>query len=502
MINIYYKKRQWKWLLFIGAIVIFAGTLWYTNNLVTKIANDQRLNLRIWADAVNRKATLVQTTDEFFSQIKAEERRRVELLAEAYKRFMASDPETDLTFFLEMVEKNKTIPVILVDENKRIQNSTNVDASIIRKGYLRGKDLADFMVYKPILVPIVKGKYNFLYYKDSKVLTELQEVLNDLNKSFISEVVSNSASVPVVITDSTFKKIITYGNVDTVKIKDTTYFRHLTDDMISENEPISINLSEHGKCYVLYRNSYLMKQLRYYPLIQLAIIGIFLIVSYLLFSYARKSEQDQVWVGMSKETAHQLGTPMSSMNGWMELMRMDGIDHVGLDEIEKDIKRLEIITERFSKIGSTPQLEATNIVRVVYDAIDYLKPRTSRKVNYEISFARNLDVILPINVYLFEWVIENLVKNAVDAMSGTGTIKIDMIDDQNQVILDFTDTGKGIPRSNFKSVFKPGFTSKKRGWGLGLTLARRIIKSYHNGSVFVKSSQLNVGTTFRIVLKK
>jgi hypothetical protein len=500
--NLYYRKRQWKWLLFLGALIIFAGTLWYTNSLVSRIANDQRLNLRIWADAVNRKATLVKTTDEFFSQIKAEERRRVELLAEAYKRFMASDIETDLTFFLEMVEKNKTIPVLLVDERKTILNSTNVDEVLVKKGVLSGKDLAEFMVYKPIIVPIVKGKYNFLYYKDSKVLTELQGVLNDLNKSFISEVVSNSASVPVLITDSTFANVISYGNLEAEKLADPNYLKQITDDMMGENEPIEINLSAHGKCYVLYRNSYLMKQLQFYPFIQFAIIGIFLMVSYLLFSYARKSEQDQVWVGMSKETAHQLGTPMSSMNGWMELMRLDGIEHIALNEIEKDIKRLETITERFSKIGSTPQLEPTNIVTVLYDSIDYLKLRTSKKVSYVLNFSSKKDVILPLNTYLFEWVVENLVKNAVDAMGGNGTLTIDLIEDDKQVILDFTDTGKGIARGNFKSVFKPGFTSKKRGWGLGLTLTRRIIKSYHNGSVFVKSSQLNVGTTFRIILNK
>lgn len=500
--NLYYRKRQWKWLLFLGALIIFAGTLWYTNSLVTRIANDQRLNLRIWADAVNRKATLVKTTDAFFSQIKAEERRRVELLAEAYKRFMASDPETDLTFFLEMVEKNKTIPVILVDEQKRILNSTNVDEELTKKGVLKGRDLAEYMVYKPILVPIVKGKYNFLYYKDSKVLTELQEVLNDLNTSFISEVVSNSASVPVLITDSTLSKVISSGNLDVDQLQDPIYLKTLTEDMMGENEPIEINLSAHGKCYVLYRNSYLMKQLQYYPLIQFAIIGIFLMVSYILFSYARKSEQDQVWVGMSKETAHQLGTPMSSMNGWMELMRLDGIDHIALREIEKDIKRLETITERFSKIGSTPQLEPTNIVTVLYDSIDYLRPRTSKKVTYVLNFSSKKDVILPLNTYLFEWVIENLVKNAVDAMGGNGTLSIDLIEDDKHVILDFTDTGKGISRGNFKSVFKPGFTSKKRGWGLGLTLTRRIIKSYHSGSVFVKASQVNVGTTFRIILNK
>ena len=183
-------------------------------------------------------------------------------------------------------------------------------------------------------------------------------------------------------------------------------------------------------------------------------------------------------------------------------MRMDGIDHIALNEIEKDIKRLETITERFSKIGSTPQLEPTNIVTVLYDSIDYLRPRTSKKVSYVLNFSSKKDVILPLNTYLFEWVIENLVKNAVDAMGGNGTLTIDLIEDDKHVILDFTDTGKGISRGNFKSVFKPGFTSKKRGWGLGLTLTRRIIKSYHSGSVFVKTSQLNVGTTFRIILNK
>ncbi len=231
------------------------------------------------------------------------------------------------------------------------------------------------------------------------------------------------------------------------------------------------------------------------------IIGVFLIVAYILFSMARNAEQNQVWVGMSKETAHQLGTPLSSLLAWVELLKAKGVDEKTMNEMSKDVKRLENITERFSKIGSPPKLIPADVVHEINESGNYMKNRTSRKVKFNFESSAK-EVFAPLNPNLFGWVVENIIKNAIDAMEGAGEINLEVINQPKNVIIDITDQGKGIPSSRFKSIFNPGFTSKKRGWGLGLSLSKRIIENYHKGKLFVKNSELNKGTTFRIVLKK
>ncbi|HRR23485.1 MAG TPA: HAMP domain-containing sensor histidine kinase, partial [Bacteroidia bacterium] len=241
---------------------------------------------------------------------------------------------------------------------------------------------------------------------------------------------------------------------------------------------------------------------RYYPYFQLAIIALFLLVSYLAFSTSRKAEQNQVWVGMAKETAHQLGTPLSSLMAWIEYFKSTAQDQNHVEELEKDVARLNTITERFSKIGSAPVLRKEDVYMVIENTISYIRSRTSSKVIFSLNKAQPHQVLAPLNIPLFEWVLENLFKNAVDAMDGEGKIDV-MITDQLQfVYIDIADSGKGIPKSKFKTVFKPGYTSKTRGWGLGLSLSKRIVEEYHNGHIFVKNSEPNNGTTFRIVLKK
>jgi signal transduction histidine kinase len=220
-----------------------------------------------------------------------------------------------------------------------------------------------------------------------------------------------------------------------------------------------------------------------------------------MFSTARRSEQNQVWVGMSKETAHQLGTPLSSMIAWLELLKMKGVKEDELQEIENDVVRLQTITDRFSKIGSAPKLEPVNIYDVVTKGIQYMKSRTSEKVVFKVN-SKDKGLLVPLSPELFEWVIENLCKNAIDAMGGKGTISVDISADEKHVHIDFSDTGKGIAKANFNTIFNPGYTSKKRGWGLGLSLSRRIIKEYHKGKIFVKSSAIDKGTTFRISLRR
>jgi signal transduction histidine kinase len=243
--------------------------------------------------------------------------------------------------------------------------------------------------------------------------------------------------------------------------------------------------------------------MRFFPLAQILIIAVFLVIAYLLFSYARNAEQNRVWAGMAKETAHQIGTPLSSIMAWMELLKMGAGDtNQAAEEIEKDINRLDVITERFSKIGSTPKLEQNDIVKIIHESIEYLKPRSPKKVNYNIDIAKNLEIFIPVNKALFSWVIENICKNAIDAMEGEGTISLMIKEESKNLIIDIIDTGKGISITEQKAIFNPGYTSKKRGWGLGLSLSKRIIRDYHKGKIFVKSSALGKGSTFRIIMKK
>jgi hypothetical protein len=511
-LDIYIQKRKWKWLLIVFAFIIIGASLWYTSLLVDKIAKDERKKIETWADAVQKKASLVKYTEEFFEKIKIEERKRVELWAEATKRLIEADNTEDITFYSEIISGNTNIPVILTDEKgiitttKNLEFTTDSIANIDSIKTLKGKPFAgklkkEYSEYNPIVV-IFGSKQGYLYYKESKLFTGLRDVLNDLIKSFISEVVINSASVPVIITDSTKSNLIAFGNMDSAKLKDKAYISDIVKTMQIQNKPIDIDLSVQGKSYVFYKDSYLLTQLKYYPYVQFFIIGLFLLAAYFLFSTARKTEQNQVWVGMAKETAHQLGTPLSSLMAWVELFKMKNIDKGTITEIEKDVHRFEIITQRFSNIGSLPKLMEDNIVKTIYDAIDYVKARTSNKILFSVNISRETEYIVPLNAPLFEWVIENLCKNAVDAMDGEGKIEISITDENSLIHIDITDTGKGISKSKFKRVFKPGYTSKQRGWGLGLTLCKRIIEIYHKGKIFVRSSVSGKGTTFRITLRK
>jgi signal transduction histidine kinase len=251
--------------------------------------------------------------------------------------------------------------------------------------------------------------------------------------------------------------------------------------------------------YIFYEDSILITRLTYYPLVLIAISFILLAFAYFAFRSSEKYEQNQLLVGMSKETAHQLGTPISSLMAWVELLKLKDLEPEIITELNKDVVRLNTIAERFSKIGSAPNLTLENLNDVVFNSINYMKLRTSNKVQFHITSLQK-DIIIPINISLFEWVIENVSKNAIDAMHGTGSLSICISASNNQAHIDIEDSGKGIPRNKFKTIFKPGYTTKQRGWGLGLSLAKRIIHEYHNGKIIVKSSELNKGTTFRISL--
>jgi signal transduction histidine kinase len=384
-LEFYFRKRRWKILLLLLAVVIGIGSFAYTNWLVKRMAIEERKTVELWAEATQKLANYDINSKQ------------------------------DITFLVDVISRNTSIPIIITDSIGHISDVRNIAFS-----------------------------------EENKDKIWLREFLK----------------------------------------------------MKEENPPIIISVSETETQYLYYSDSVLLENLKYYPVIQFAVIFLFILVAYLAFSSSRNAEQNQVWVGMSKETAHQLGTPISSLMAWVELLKMQNIDETLIQEFEKDTHRLEKITERFSKIGSVPELVRTDVAETIRSSVDYLRTRSSSKVKYILDFDEQLKYEVPLNASLFSWVIENLCKNAIDAMNNSGTILISILEKGDQILIDVADTGKGISKSYHKTVFQPGFTTKKRGWGLGLSLAKRIVENYHKGKIFLKQSEINKGTTFRIVLQK
>lgn len=380
--SFYYRKQWWKILLLFLAMLIGISSLYYTNLLVEKLSREEKMRVELWADATKQLAKAELT-------------------------------DTDLGFLLQVIQNNRTVPVILVDS-------------------------AD--------------------------------------------------------------KVLSFRNLDSIKSLNEDYVKGQLELMKKENKVIPVEISKNLKNYIYYRDSYLLFQLMYYPYFQLGIIILFIVVAYFAFSSSRKAEQNQVWVGLTKETAHQLGTPTSSLLAWKEVLKEKDIEPEMIHDFEKDIERLEIITDRFSKIGSKPTLKVVNIVDVIDQAISYLKNRVTNRIQFVFDMPKE-PVLIPISSTLFSWVIENICKNSVDAIQDSGKITISLKQQKKKVIIDITDTGKGLPKSKYKTIFKPGYTTKTRGWGLGLSLAKRIVQNFHEGKIFVLTSEVGKGTTIRIILK-
>ena len=314
----------------------------------------------------------------------------------------------------------------------------------------------------------------------------------------------NSKDIPM-ITVNEKDSIMDHFNLDSVKIaEDRSYLTGKLREFKNLHEPIEWKnpLDSLQTNRIFYGESSLLQQVRYYPIVQLIIVALFIIITLIAITTRNKSTQNQVWAGMAKETAHQLGTPLSSLQGWVEMLKETPGNEKIVPEMTKDVDRLKLVSDRFGKIGSTPQLEEMDIVTQVESMVAYIKRRATDKVKFTINSYGEKEIPAMINGPLFDWVIENLLKNALDAMEGKGNIMVNIKNETGQVIIDITDTGKGISKQNIARVFKPGFTTKKRGWGLGLSLSKRIIEQYHKGDIFVKNSELGKGTTFRVVLKK
>ncbi len=392
--DIYLKRKRGKILLLFIAVIIGVGSLIYTNWLTGKVAVEERNKVELWAAATEgmSEAPIESTTAQMDS------------LNTKY-----------LNILNEIITKNTTIPIIVVDAKGSLNVDKNIKYSPDKKEQILTRELEKMKVHSdPIRIDLLEGDYLLLYHNESNIL----------------------------------------------------------------------------------------KNLRYYPLVQLLVVIVFILAAYFAFNATRQAEQNHVWVGMSKETAHQLGTPISSLMAWIELLKLQNVDEALVAEFEKDTHRLEKITERFSKIGSKPELHYLNVAEVLNSAVNYLKTRSSTRVKFENLYEEDKIMMVPLNAALFSWVIENLCKNAIDAMDNQGTISIELYEKNSSVIIDINDTGKGVPKSQFKTIFQPGYSTKKRGWGLGLSLAKRIVENYHGGKIFIKWSEIGKGTTFRIILNK
>jgi two-component system, sporulation sensor kinase D len=513
-VNLYSNKQKWKIALLILALCMIGAFLYVSNDIVSKVGDREKDRVRQWADAIQKKLELVQLTNRTFSQLRDKERKEMSLWIEATTEVSKASPldiDPNLDFPFKIINDNKDIPVILLDDSKAVSGYINLDLDTIdlrslyptasKKELLKHFDdslvkLAEsWKKNNPAFtIEVYEGLFMTYYYNDSKEIVKLQTERDSLINAFNSELINNEGLVPVLMIDSEDSTVVG-SNLPAAKIKAGT-IRQTIQELKSWNEPLVIDFRDGRKNLLFYDTSEELKKLQYFPYIQFSLMGLLIMIGYLIFSTFRKAEQNQVWAGMAKETAHQLGTPLSSLMAWIQLLESQPIDPMIPAEMQKDVERLEKITDRFSKIGSGGKLEDGDLVETARNVVDYLKLRVSDKVQF--VFNATDPVIARHNPSLMEWVIENICKNAVDAMEGNGTLTITIHSTPEWAHIDIKDSGKGIPANKIKTIFEPGYTTKQRGWGLGLSLVKRIIRDYHKGKVFVLESQVDVGTTFRI----
>lgn len=495
--NLYDHKQRWKIALLGLALCIVVASLWYSNRLVNQIRQEENLKVKNWSSAVKRQAYLVNFQAKIFAEFRTEEQKKASLLGAAYRTIQNQNISMDqIDLPLEIIRSNETVPILLFDmeADTLIASSQLPDPTRARdKSYIDSLRAEMKSAFDPIIFEEVNIA---VYYDESNIFRKLQRNFSEIDQEFFN-LIESTGTIPIVLTDSTKKAVIRKSQVD-ADLSQPAVLEVTLERMAEANEPIKLDLPD-GTRYVYFDDSEAVKNLRLFPIIQFILIGVFLLTAYLIFSTFRKAEQNQVWVGMAKETAHQLGTPLSSLMAWSALLETQGVDGSTIKEINKDIDRLNTVTDRFSKIGSTPELKPTSIRNTVQELMDYLKSRVSKKVIIHVHAETEVAQV-NINKPLFGWAIENIVKNAIDAMDGSGKLDLTIGQQPEMVWIEIKDTGKGIPKNQWLSVFAPGFTTKKRGWGLGLTLVKRIVEEYHGGKIFVKESAPGEGTTFRIEL--
>lgn len=512
--NLYSNKQKWKIALMVIALIMVGASLFVSNTIVSKMGDRERERAQQWADAIKKKLELIRLTDRIFTQLREKEQKEMELWIDATKEVSKATPLDqipDYTFPLKIINENKDIPVILLDNERNISGYINLDfdTANLRAIYptltseqltKRFEDSLRVLSEKwkdinpSFTVEVYEDLFMTYVYYDSKEIVKLEHERDSLISSFNQELIDNEGLVPVLLVDGTTNEVIG-SNLGKEKLKEANLPKTIADLKL-QNEPLLIDFKNGQKSLLYFDDSPELKQLQYFPYIIFFIIGLFILIGYLIFSTFRKAEQNQVWAGMAKETAHQLGTPLSSLMAWVQLLEAQNIDPMITAEMQKDVDRLEKVSDRFSKIGSGAKIEESDLSVTVKGVLDYLRLRISDKV--EIKFNSEEPVLARHNAPLMEWVVENIAKNAVDAMEGVGKLTVTVHKSPEWAHIDITDTGKGIPPKQLKTIFQPGFSTKKRGWGLGLSLVKRIVKEYHKGKVFVLESQLEVGTTFRI----
>ena len=513
--NLYSNKQKWKIILLLIALLLVGASLFVSNTIVTKVSDRERDRVKQWADAIKKKVELVQLTNRTFSQLRDKEKAEMEMWIDATKEIskpIAGDLMPDYELPLKIISKNKDIPVILIDNQRAISTYINLDLDTtsirlqnpgLSKSELKIKfedsllTLSDQWRLKnpAFTVEVYEGLFMTYIYNDSRKIERLEKERDSLLQSFNQELIENKWMVPVLLIDTKSDSILA-TNLPSKDVSDSILSTTIAN-LKAINAPIAINFSTKQNSLLLYDDSPELKQLQYFPYIQFGIIGLFILIGYLIFSTFRKAEQNQVWAGMAKETAHQLGTPLSSLMAWVQLLEAQNIDPMIIAEMQKDVNRLETVTDRFSKIGSGTKLEQKNIVETTRKVMDYLRYRISSKIEFVFKSEKEEIEVLH-NAPLIEWVIENIAKNAVDSMETAGKLTVYVHETPEWVHIDIQDTGKGLSPKLFKTIFQPGFTTKKRGWGLGLSLVKRIVHENHKGKVFVLESEVGRGTTFRI----
>lgn len=515
--SLYSNKRRSKIILLIIALILVGVSLWASNRIVNKVALRERERVTQWGDAIKKRAELVRLTNHSFDELRSKELAEMELWMDATKeisRNTSLDTYQSYELPLKIINRNKDIPVIVLDQDDNVSTFINLNFGIedLYEAFpdldtARIKSLfADSLVHlahsweainPSFTMEVYDDMFMSFYYSDSRKITRLESERDSVIQAFNKELIENPELVPVVLTDSSKTRVIASNLPD--KEVDTLMLAETLNLLSKENFPIEINISEHEVNYLFYANSQELVQLQYFPYIQFVLIGLFILIGYIIFSTFRKAEQNMVWAGMAKETAHQLGTPISSLMAWAQLLEAKEDSKDIAFEMNKDINRLTQVTNRFSKIGAESELENVDIIETITNFLSYFETRTPKKV--DIQFNSEVDsIVVPHNPPLFEWVIENICKNAIDAMEGVGKIEVKVSQNNGQVNIDISDTGKGMTLSQQRTVFEPGFTTKKRGWGLGLSLAKRIIKENHKGRLKVLYSEIDKGTTFRIIL--
>lgn len=529
--NLYHKKQRWKLALLGVATIMVAASLWFSFQIVRKVQDKEVDRVQQWADAVKRKSELVNLTNRAFNELSASlekmrerDRQKAEMLSLAINEI--NKPMDDYGFVIKVLQENSGVPMIFTDMDENIVAPHNIDHVLediknqvevdfpngteVWKDSLSEEIISDslksFIAFwrtkrEPIIIDLTEGDKQKVFYFDSTYyrtikLEELQRNRDSLSQAFTNELIENENLVPVMFIDKDTREVIATN----IPEYDSTNSVAIIKGLAAKNDSIEVKIGDLKEGLIYFEYSAEITQMKYFPFVQFFIIGLFVLIGYIVFSTFRKAEQDQVWVGMAKETAHQLGTPISSLMAWNQLLEAQGVDDSITKEIDKDIERLNMVTNRFSKIGSEAVLEEENMGVILEEIIEYLRIRISAKIklNYE---APQQVVSAMVNRSLIEWVIENIAKNAVDAMEGSGDITFEIKQVEDHVQIDIIDSGKGIPSNKLKTVFQPGYTTKKRGWGLGLSLVKRIVEDFHKGKVFVLKSEPGSGTTFRINLK-